>query len=171
MFLVDGVEYGGDFVVALSEAAVRYEIEHADERSLDDPYWPSGQGTTLGTGLRAETDPLILLMEDLGADARAWRALLIDPTVAHYLFVERRFDTAGFTRLATGAELAAAGPDVVARRSGPAAARRRDGGVGVREQRRRTTGSRSDLGHGGGAPSDATSSRCTRRSWTRSRST
>jgi hypothetical protein len=53
-------------------------------------------------------------MEDLDDDADGWRALLAGPTVARYLFAERRFDASSFARLVTGAELAAAGPDVVA---------------------------------------------------------
>jgi hypothetical protein len=111
-FLLGDVHYGRDFLVATAEAALRYEIASAGERSFGDPYWPSGTGSTLAAGLADDADPIELLMEDLGGDAVAWRMLLAEPTVARYLLAERRFDPDGLTRLAAGAELAAAGPDV-----------------------------------------------------------
>jgi hypothetical protein len=113
LFLLDDVDYGRDFIVATTRAAVLYELETADDRSLDDPYWPWVKGTTLGAELGGEADPMNVLMENLDDDAGAWRALLTDPTVARYLLAERRLDADGFARLAAGAELAAAGPDVV----------------------------------------------------------
>jgi len=111
-FLLSDVEYGRDFLVATTNAAVRYEIAGAEERAFDDPYWPAGTGSTLTADMRDEADPINLLMQDLDGDAVAWRTLLAEPAIARYLFAERRFDTDGLTRLVGGAELAAAGPDV-----------------------------------------------------------
>ena len=111
-FLLRDVDFGREFLVATAKAAVQHEIGSAGERSFDDPYWPSGTGSTLTDGMPADSDPIELLMEDLGNDAAAWRMLLAEPTVARYLFAERRFGPDGLARLAEGAELAAAGPDV-----------------------------------------------------------
>jgi hypothetical protein len=111
-FLLTDVDYSRDFLVAIARAAVGQEIASAGERAYDDPYWRSGTGSTLTAGIGDEADPVELLMRDLGTDAGAWRMLLAEPTIARYLFAERRFDADGLTRLAGGAALAAAGPDV-----------------------------------------------------------
>jgi hypothetical protein len=87
----------------------------AEVRALDEPYWPSAMFvTSLAIDADTVTDPTGVLVERLGEDAAAWRALLTDPAIAGYLLAERRFDGDGFARLAAGAELAAAGPDVTA---------------------------------------------------------
>ena len=113
-YLFADVAYGGEFLVAATKAAVRAERTAADERALDEPYWPSPMlASSLTIDLdTTDTDPTDLLLKQLGDDAEAWRAILTDPAVARYLLAERRFDAAGFTRLTIGAELAAAGPDV-----------------------------------------------------------
>jgi hypothetical protein len=112
-FLLGDVDYSRGFLVAVTKAAVQYEMASADERAFDDPYWPTGTGSTLTVGQLDDSDPVDLLMDRLDGDAVAWRTLLADRTVARYLFAERRFQAVGLTRLAEGAELAAAGPDVV----------------------------------------------------------
>jgi hypothetical protein len=111
-FLLTDVDYGGNFLVAMARAALRHEIAGAGERAYDDPYWRSGTGSTLADGIGDEADPVELLMRDLDTDAAAWRTLLAEPTIARYLFAERRFGAEGLARLAEGAALAAAGPDV-----------------------------------------------------------
>ncbi len=112
-YLFADAAYGDEFLVAATTAAVRAERAAADERALDEPYWPSPTlASSLTIDLEAETDPTDHLLERLGNDAEGWRAVLTDPDVARYLLAERRFDDAGFARLTAGAQLAAAGPDV-----------------------------------------------------------
>jgi hypothetical protein len=111
-FLLGDVDYSRGFVIAVTKAAVQYEMATAGERAFDDPYWPTGTGSTLTAGQLDDADPVDLLMDKLDGDAVAWRTLLAEPAIARYLFAERRFEADGLIRLAEGAELAAAGPDV-----------------------------------------------------------
>ena len=121
-YLFAGAAYSAEFLVAATKASVRAERAAADVRAFDDPYWPSPMvASSLTVDLEADTDPTDLLLQRLGDDAVAWRALLTDPGAAAYLLGERRSDSAGFGRLVAGAELAAAGPDVTA--DAPAALR------------------------------------------------
>jgi hypothetical protein len=121
-YLFADAAYSAEFLVSATKASVRVERAAGDERAFDDPYWPSPMlASTLTIDVEADTDPTDLLLERLGDDAEAWRALLTDPDTAAYLLGERRFDSAGFARLVAGSALAAAGPDVTA--DAPAALR------------------------------------------------
>ena len=126
-FLLHEVDYGGDFLVAVTEAVVEHERTAAanDPGSEHLPWpfvtWPSRLVATLSddsdeTGsspMQRAGDPMYVLMEALARDSKAARAVFTDPDIARYLLAERRFDLDGLARLAAAAESAAAGPDVV----------------------------------------------------------
>ena len=126
-FVLHEVDYGGDFLVAVTEAVVEHERAAAANdpgpEHLPWPFvtWPSGLVATLSdesddTGsspMQRAGDPMYVLMEALARDSKAARAVFSDPDVARYLLAERRFDLDGLARLAAAAQSAAAGPDVV----------------------------------------------------------
>jgi hypothetical protein len=126
-FVLRDVDYGTDFLVAVTRAVVEHERAAAAEdpgpEHLAWPFvtWPSRLVATVSddvdaTGsspMQRAGDPMYELLEELARDGTAARAVFTDPAVARYLLGERRFDLDGLVRLAAAAESGAAGPDVV----------------------------------------------------------
>ena len=127
-FLFDDTTFGSDLLVATVTAVVDEELAAAGDeprdgaslwslspvpsvlyRALDDESEPGGTSELL-----RGSDPMYALLESLGGDGDAGRAVFTDERLAEYLLGQRDVGVDGMRRLAAAAERAAAGPDVVA---------------------------------------------------------